>query len=125
MPQLGNTVRFQMTGNGPFIVSQTAVNQDDGTGIGKTFSNPTAGNLGALQRRVFTGPGLFDVDVSLQRRFKITEHQSVEVRAEAVNVLNHPSFYSGEQNINSTSFGTIGSTLGTARVMQFAVRYRF
>ena len=125
MPQLGNTVRFQMTGNGPFIVSQTAVNQDDGTGIGKTFSNPTAGNLGALQRRVFTGPGLIDVDVSLQRRFKITEHQSVEVRAEAVNVLNHPSFYSGEQNINSTSFGTIGSTLGTARVMQFAVRYRF
>jgi hypothetical protein len=132
--QLSQLVSFQMTGNGPYIVSQSAINQNDGTGTnsagtapfpGQVFSNPAAGNLGVLQRRSFYGPGFFDVDLSVQRKFRITERQSMEIRAEAVNVLNHPSFYSGDQNINSTSFGVIGSTLSTPRVMQFAARYRF
>lgn len=134
MPQLDKLVSFQMTGNGPYIVSQSAINQDDGSGTnsvgtapftGQIFSNPTAGNLGTLQRRAFDGPGLFDVDLSVQRKFRITERQSVEVRAEAVNILNHPSFFSGDQNINSPTFGVIGVTLSTPRVMQFAAKYRF
>jgi len=134
MGQLSQLVTFQMTGNGPYMVSPSAINQDDGTGTnsagvapfsGQIFSNPNAGTLGELQRRSFRGPSFFDVDLSVQRTFKITERQSLEIRGEAVNILNHPSFYSGDQNINSTSFGVIGSTFSTPRVTQFAARYRF
>jgi hypothetical protein len=134
MGQLENIVNFQMTGNGPYIVSQSAINPNDGTGTnnvgeapftGQVFSNPGAGTIGALQRRVFSGPTSFDLDMSVQRRFRITEHQSVELRMEGINVLNHPSFFAGNQNINSTTFGVIGSTFNRPRVMQFAARYQF
>ena len=58
-------------------------------------------------------PWSFDLDMSLQRKFRITERQSIELRMEGVNVLNHPTFYVGDQNINSTTFGVIGSMLTT------------
>src|SRR5664279_784769 len=47
--QLNNVVKFQMTGNGPMIVSQSAINPSDGTGVnadgeaaftGQVFYNP-------------------------------------------------------------------------------------
>jgi hypothetical protein len=132
--QLNNIVQFQMTGNGPYMISQSAINQNDGTGTnspgealynGEVFSNPGAGGLGTLQRRMFSGPWSFDLDMSLQRKFRITERQSIELRMEGTNILNHPTFYVGDQNINSTTFGVIGSTFNPPRVMQFAARYQF
>ena len=47
-------VHYQMTGNGPFIVSSSAINPADGTGTGFTgniFTNPGAGTLGVLPRQ--------------------------------------------------------------------------
>jgi len=133
-PQLNNIVTYQMTGNGPYMIAQSAINPNDGTGTndtgeapytGQVFSNPGAGTIGALQRRMFSGPWSFDLDMSVQRKFRITDRQSVELRMEGVNVLNHPTFYVGDQNINSTTFGVIGSMLNSPRVMQFAARYQF
>ena len=131
--QLMSIVSYQMTGNGPMMIAPSAINSD-GTGVnsdgsaafkGQVFFNPTAGNIGALQRRMFYGPWSFDVDLSLQKTVHITERQSVEIRMEGVNILNHPSFWAGDQNINSSTFGTMGSTLNLARVMQFGLRYQF
>jgi hypothetical protein len=132
--QLQNVVTYQMTGNGPVMIAPSAINPNDGTGTndpgqapytGQVFNNPGAGTIGTLQRRMFSGPWSFDLDMSVQRKFKITERQSVELRMEGVNVLNHPTFYVGDQNINSTTFGVIGSMLNSPRVMQFAARYQF
>ena len=128
MSQLSSIVQFQMTGNGPTMIAKSALNPADSTGTnytGQVFSNPTAGNLGTLQRRMFSGPWSFDLDASLQRSFRITERQSLQLRMEGVNVLNHPSFYVGDQNINSTTFGVITSTYNSPRVMQFGARYEF
>jgi hypothetical protein len=134
MSQLSSVVKFQMTGNGPYIITQGAINPDDGTGTnsvgepgytGQVFTNPGAGTLGTLQRRVFSGPWSFDLDMSLQRRFRITERQSIELRMEGTNIFNHPTFYVGDQNINSTTFGVIASTMNLPRIMQFAAKYQF
>jgi hypothetical protein len=137
MSQLANVVQFQMTGNGPYMITQSAINPSDGTGVngagvgipasftGQAFSNPEAGTLGTLQRRAFSGPWSFDLDASIQKNIRITERQSVEVRMEGVNVLNHPTFWVGDQNINSTSFGAVASMLNSPRIMQFGARYRF
>jgi hypothetical protein len=61
----------------------------------------------------------------LKKTIKITEKQNVEVRMDAYNTLNHATFFAGDQNINSTTFGVIGSTFYAPRVMQFALRYKF
>jgi hypothetical protein len=134
MSQLNQVVKYQMTGNGPMIVSPSAINPADGTGVnafgdptftGQVFSNPPAGSLGVLQRRLFSGPWTFNLDMSLLKTVKITEHQNVEFRADAFNVLNHATFWSGDQNINTTTFGVISSTFYPARIMQFGLYYRF
>jgi hypothetical protein len=63
--------------------------------------------------------------MSLLKTVKITEHQNVEFRADAFNVLNHATFWSGDQSINSTTFGVISSMFYPARIMQFGLYYRF
>jgi hypothetical protein len=137
MPELENVVRFQMTGNGPYMVAPSAINPVDGTGTngqgvqlttpfhGQVFNNPQAGTLGTLQRRAFSGPWAFNLDASLQKNIRITEHQSIEVRMEGTNITNHPTFYVGDQNINSTTFGAVASMLNGPRIMQFGAKYTF
>jgi hypothetical protein len=132
--QLNQVVGFRMTGNGPMIVSPSAINPADGTGVnadgdpafkGQVFFNPGAGTLGVLQRRYFSGPWTFGMDMSLMKTFNLTEKKSVQFRADAFNVLNHATFYAGDQNINSTTFGVIGSTFFQPRIMEFGLLFRF
>ncbi|PWU12456.1 MAG: hypothetical protein C5B51_00575 [Terriglobia bacterium] len=132
--QLDGIVKFQMTGNGPYVITQSAINPSDGTGVngdnntgpfpGEVFFNPPAGTLGVLQRRLFSGPWIFSLDLSALKAIKVTERQTVELRVDAFNAPNHPSFWAGDQNINSTIFGTVGGDFGY-RLMQFALHYRF
>ncbi len=133
MAQLNSIVKFQMTGNGPYMISQPAINPADGTGVnndgstpftGQVFFNPGAGTLGVLQRRLFDGPWIFSLDMSALKTIKLRERQSVEIRMDAFNAPNHTSFYAGDQNINSTTFGVVGGDYGS-RVVQFGAHYRF
>jgi hypothetical protein len=132
--QLDSIVSFQMTGNGPMMITQSAINATDGTGVntdgapafqGQVFFNPGAGTIGVLQRRLFDGPWTFNTDLRLKKTIAITEHKSVELAMDAVNALNHATFWSGDQNINSTTFGQIGSMFYLPRVVQFGVHYTF
>jgi hypothetical protein len=133
---LAQIVHFQMTGNGPVEIAPSAINPADGSGVnapgtanfaGQIFSNPGPGTLGELQRREFSGPWTFDIDMSLSKTVKIAEHQSLLLRIEAFNAPNHPTFWVGDQNINSTSpgFGTITSMFYLPRVMEFGAHYNF
>ena len=133
MAQLSGIVKFQMTGSGPNMISQSAINPADGTGVnndgslpftGQVFFNPEAGTLGVLERRLFDGPSIFGLDMSALKTVKLRERQSVEIRMDAFNALNHTSFYAGDQNINSTTFGVVSSDYGS-RVVQFGAHYRF
>jgi hypothetical protein len=132
--QLDGVVGFRMTGNGPMIIAPSAINPADGTGVnadgepnftGQVFSNPGAGTVGVLQRRYFSGPWTFGLDMSALKRVDITEAVNVEFRADAFNVLNHATFYAGDHNINSTTFGVISSMFYPARIMQFGLYLRF
>jgi hypothetical protein len=132
--QLDSVVKFQMTGNGPMMIAKSAINAADGTGVntdgaaafqGQIFFNPGAGTLGVLQRRLFEGPWTFTTDMRLKKAIPITETKKVEVAMDAINALNHATFWSGDQNINSTTFGVIGSMFYPQRVVQFGVHYTF
>jgi hypothetical protein len=56
------------------------------------FSIPQAGTFGNSGRNSLTGPGLAQLDLTLSKRFAVTERVNVEFRAEAYNILNHTNF---------------------------------
>jgi hypothetical protein len=74
---------------------------------------------------MFNGPSNFNMDMGIQKSTKITERQSIELRAESTNVLNHPSFFISDQTINSTRFGRITQTFNDRRIIQLGLYYRF
>ncbi len=133
-PELDRLFQVRQTGSGPYFVAASAINPKDGRAVapdgeapfaGQIFLHPEAGSVGALQRRMFSGPWVFNLDFGVQKRFSIKEHQSVELRMESTNVLNHPSWYVGDQTISSTQFGRITSTMYGSRIIQLGLRYLF
>jgi hypothetical protein len=90
------------------------------------FSFPGAGEIGNSGRNAFRGPTYYDLDLSLIKRFRITETSSVQFRAEAYNAFNHAQFGTPSVNLATpASFGKFSSTLAGARVMQMALRFDF
>jgi len=68
---------------------------------------------------------MFEIDSSLQKRFRITERLRLNFRADAYNVLNHPIFknpssglgaLTGNPPVVSGSFGRITSIINTGAV---------
>jgi hypothetical protein len=56
------------------------------------FSIPPAGRDGNLGRNILRGLGAWQIDFSLHREFRLSEGLSLQLRAEAFNILNHPNF---------------------------------
>ncbi|MGB2645608.1 MAG: TonB-dependent receptor [Candidatus Acidiferrum sp.] len=104
------------------------------------FCTTGFGNLG---RNTFRGPGQQNWDFSLIKNFKLTERQSLRFTADFFNIWNHPNFgnpaftdvesyqcAAGTPNcvngiLTTSPFGTINSTVGTPRLIQFSLRYAF
>jgi hypothetical protein len=133
-PELDNIVRFRMTGDGPFLIADSAISPRDNTGVspdgeapfaGQIFSHPEPGEIGVLQRRLFNGPSAFGLDLAIDKTFRFRERHSVLLGAKIANALNHPAFFSGSHLLGSTQFGRISSTLIGARVIEFQLRYSF
>ena len=56
------------------------------------FSLPAPGTYGNLGRSTIIGPGLADLDLSLEKIFKVRESVKVQFRGELFNILNHANF---------------------------------
>ena len=91
------------------------------------FGLPPLGQLGNVGRATLRMPLNWQFDVALTRAFKVRESQTIEVRAEAFNVLN--SFRVATTtpfatNLNSAQFGQILKS-NDPRIKQFAMKYVF
>jgi hypothetical protein len=92
-----------------------------------------AGTLpyGQRGRLTVAGPGFNRLDMSLFKSFKVPFHESAfELRADAINVMNTPSFGDPNNGLTGGSAGQITSTrfsglLPDARVIQVAGRLNF
>jgi len=71
------------------------------------------------------GDGITNVDLSLSKEFKIKEEMRLQVRAEAFNVANHQRFAFVDGGFGNDTFGTVTSTTGNFRKMQFGARFQF
>jgi hypothetical protein len=122
-----------MTGSGPMYVASSIKGSDgravaaDGSApfTGQVFSQPGAGTIGALQRNFFSGPSVFDMDGKISKVTRIKEGHTLELRMDATNIFNHPTWFVGNQTITSTTFGKITSNFYGRRLVQFSLYYRF
>jgi hypothetical protein len=91
------------------------------------YTVPTGYAFGNAGRNTLIGPDLNNFDGSLRKIFAIRGVQSVEFRAEAFNLLNHPSFSQPDSYITDGPGATavVTSTALNNRQIQFALRYRF
>ena len=96
-----------------------------GPGNGVVLSDTQWWCDGTLGRNTFEGPGFWNVDFGLQKRFRITENHRLTLQANAFNIFNHTNFGVPVGNMASTNFGRSTFTVGTPRVIQLAIRYDF
>jgi hypothetical protein len=131
--QIDNILQFRMTGDGPYIVSSSAIGSD-GRGVapdgqpsfeGQAFYNPAPGEIGALQQRQFSGTWYYGLDLALLRKINLSDRSSLEFRVESSNILNHPTWFVNDQYINSAQFGQITQISNSPRRFQFSLHYRF
>jgi hypothetical protein len=80
------------------------------------------GNLG---RNTVIGPDQRRVDISVSKMTRLTAGQSLELRIEAYNVTNTPTFRNPARDISAANFGQITRTRGGPRVIQLGLKYRF
>jgi hypothetical protein len=100
------------------------------------YATPATDTFGNNKRNSLRGPDLTDVDFSLAKSFGIPgwEQGKLQLRMDAINVLNHPSFINPSNNLNPTalstglpdpSVGKITATTITGRVVQISARFSF
>ncbi len=88
------------------------------------FSLPALGTNGAYKYGFLPGPGFFDTDLTLAKRFAITKGSSVQFRAAAFNFINHANNSFTPVNLNnytmnfspSITGGTVNQGLTSAQI---------
>jgi hypothetical protein len=92
------------------------------------FSLPNVGDPGNARRRFFSGPGMGNIDMSVQKAISLHEYFSTTLRIEAYNVFNHAQFFGPEAvngNIsNASEFGHVVSAQ-SPRLMQLSLKLIF
>jgi hypothetical protein len=119
------------------------------------FSIPQAGTFGNSARNSLSGPSLQQFDLTLSKKFAVTEHSNIEFRSEIYNIFNRANFANpgnvrlqqylpgapggaGLQPGQAFSAATAGSNfgvrtstvsnlvgIGTNRQIQLSLRYNF
>jgi len=98
------------------------------------FVAPLAGELGSASRAPLSGPGFFNTDFSVIKRFALPrENMGLDFRAEFFNLFNHaqfdtPSAFGGQTgaDLNAPSqFGRLSKTVNNPRVVQFGLKLTF
>lgn len=80
--------------------------------------------FGSAGRNILRGPGLASFDLSLYRRFRITESSSLAAEAQAFNLLNRANFDLPQAIVDQAGFGHILSAKAP-RQIQLALRFSF
>ncbi len=88
------------------------------------FAIPPFGSFGNAGRNILEGPGLQAINLSLVKNTRVREGMSLQFRAEAFNIVNHPNFNLPDNFIGSPTFGKILSAQDP-RHIQFGLKLLF
>lgn len=94
------------------------------------FVQNPAYTFGDAPRNFGSGPGTVQVDASLLKDFPLHESTSLQFRAEAINVLNHPNWANPNTTFGNSTFGQVtglqaGAGSNQARTIQVALHLTF
>jgi hypothetical protein len=89
------------------------------------FALPAKYTYGNSGRTILRADDLIQLDLTLEKRFSITESSQLEFRAEAFNIANRPTFAAPGATIGSASAPVVTTTLNANRIMQFALKLYF
>jgi hypothetical protein len=100
------------------------------------YAAPAVNTFGNNKRNSLRGPRLSDVDFSLAKSWGLPgwEQGKLQLRMDAINVLNHPSFRNPNHNLNPSALATqtpdpiVGNITGTTitgRIVQLLARFSF
>jgi outer membrane receptor protein involved in Fe transport len=92
---------------------------------GAAWGLPAQFTFGNSARNVLRGPGRVNADISLFKRFAITEKMNLQFRGEMFNIFNTPQFGLPNASIGNPNAGIITDLTGTMRQIQFALRLAF
>ena len=88
--------------------------------------------FGDVSRNFLRGPGVWQSDWALSRRFPVTERVQLQFRAEVFNIFNRAQFANPDGLISASDFGRIYLPLnttpigmGTPRQFQFLLKLQF
>ena len=116
-PDAGSANRFTMVD----LSNQTA----------RVPANPISGNYNfgpypaeMTRRNAFRGPGFWNVDAALYKRFRITETKSIQLRAEVFNIFNHANLFTDYGTAEVNEPGVLAFRNGRRNV-QLAVKFIF
>jgi hypothetical protein len=92
-----------------------------------TFSQPAPFTFGNVTRTLpnVRAPGSQNIDASLFKNFHLFENLSLQVRAEAFNLLNQVVFAAPNVVLSSGQFGVISGQSNSPRTIQFALKLLF
>jgi len=88
-----------------------------------SYTQPAAGTFGSCGVGTVRGPGLHTFDFDLTKNFKFTERQSLDFRADFINLTNTPILNAPNHGIGTT-LGLLQGSQG-ARNVQFSLKYHF
>ncbi len=107
------------------LANGTPVNSACTGAGGGDFTAAIAGKLGNMPRYAFHGPGFFNFDAAVFRRFPIREKVGLEFRLEAFGVTNTPQYNNPNTDITSSNFGKITNADTGARSLEMSARITF
>ena len=112
---------------------RTGISYTDAAKTGDAYLNTDCfddpgDNIAGNARRFFSnlrGPGIRNLDLSLSKEFNVHEDMKLQIRAEMFNATNTPRFATPATGWGSEDFGTVTSSRGNSRKMQFGARFQF
>ena len=82
---------------------------------------PGQSGFGNSGRNLVNAPGLANYDLSAFKNIRLTERIRWQLRFEAFNAFNHTQFLYPDANVNSPTFGVIGSAR-PGRIIQYGTK---
>jgi len=89
------------------------------------FAIPAQYTYGDGGRNVLRAGNVVELDMTLLKQIKFLESRTLELRFEAFNLLNHPSFAAPTTTINTGSGGQVSSTINSSRILQASAKIFF
>lgn len=122
----------------PVVSAGRPIPSSNGTAI----ANALGTDIGNVGRNVLRGPGQYNLDLSLTKRFQLDESKNIEFRAEVFNLLNHVNLSNPISDLNAVAatgsfdpatgqilnpgdFGRITSTSNNPRIIQLAIKFNY